>query len=101
MPSGSLNILWMWVRVPTGYSSSCVGSSVPGSSWVKTPTRLLSAMASSISWTELSRATARGMKEFGKRTVSRRGNTGSSGGTDTGPGPPEPSSSSSSSSLIV
>ena len=101
VPSGSLNILWMWVKVPTEYSSSWAGSSVPGSSWVKTPTRLLSAMASSISCTELSRATARGMKELGKRTVSRRGNTGSSDGIDTRPGPPEPSSSSSGSSLIV
>src|SRR5688572_7028848 len=34
--------------------------------------------------TEASRATARGMKEFGKRTVSRRGNTGSSAGISTG-----------------
>ena len=98
VPSGSLNILWMWVRVPMAYSSSWAGSSVPGSSWVKTPTRLLSAMASSISCTELSRATARGMKEFGKRTVSRRGNTGSSDGTSTRPGS---LSSSSGSSLIV
>ena len=101
MPSGSLNILWMWVAVPMGYSSSWVGSSVPGSSWVNTPTRRLSAMASSISRTELSRATARGMKEFGNRTVSRRGSTGNSGGIDTGPPSEPPASRSSGSSLIV
>ena len=37
--------------------------------------------ASSIRRTELSRATASGMNELGKRTVSRSGNTGSSAGT--------------------
>src|SRR5205085_1244686 len=37
-------------------------------------------MASSIRRTELSRATASGMNEFGKRTVSRSGRIGSSDG---------------------
>ena len=39
------------------------------------------ATASSISLTELSRATASGMNACGNSTVSRNGNTGISGGT--------------------
>src|SRR5262245_608841 len=41
-------------------------------------------IASSISRTELSRATASGMKELGNNTVSRSGRIGSSGGIDNG-----------------
>src|SRR5262245_21643353 len=80
LPSGSLNILWMWVTVPTGYRSSCIGSSSAASRCVKTPIRRPAALASSTRRTEASRATASGMKELGKRTVSRSGRTGSSGG---------------------
>ena len=41
-------------------------------------------MASSIRRTEVSRATASGMNEFGNSTVSRSGRTGSSAGIDGG-----------------
>ena len=51
-----------------------------------------SAIASSISRTELSRATASGMNEFGKRTVSRSGRIGSSDGIESGRSPIETSS---------
>src|SRR5688500_20279884 len=44
-------------------------------------------MASSIRRTELSRATANGMNEFGKSTVSRSGSTGSSDGIARGRSP--------------
>ncbi len=54
---------------------------------------LLFAIASSMRRTELSRATASGMKEFGNNTVSRRGRTGSSGGIASGRSPAETSSS--------
>ena len=80
LPSGSLNILWMCVAVPTGYRSSCIGSSTEASRCVKTPISLPEALASSTRRTEASRATASGMNELGNRTVSRSGSTGSSGG---------------------
>ena len=67
LPSGSLNILWMWLAVPTPYRSACCGSSTDASRWVKTPISLPAEIASSISRTELSRATASGMNEFGKQ----------------------------------
>src|SRR5580704_13986272 len=92
LPSGSLNILWMWVAVPTGYRSACAGSSTEASRCVNTAMSLPFAMASSIRRTELSRATARGMKEFGKRTVSRSGKIGSSDGIEGGRWPFERSS---------
>ena len=47
------------------------------------------AIASSIRRTELSRATASGMNEFGNSTVSRSGRTGSSAGTVSGRSPAE------------
>src|SRR5438105_12327518 len=74
----------MWVAVPTGYRSACVGSSIWASRCVKTAISLPFAIASSMRRTELSRATASGMNEFGKRTVSRSGRIGSSGGIDKG-----------------
>jgi hypothetical protein len=45
------------------------------------PTSLPPAIASSMSLTELSRATASGMNELGNNTVSRSGRTGTSVGT--------------------
>ena len=84
LPSGSLNILWMCVAVPTGYRSACSGSSTVASRCVNTAMSLPFAIASSIRRTELSRATASGMNEFGKRTVSRNGRIGSSGGIESG-----------------
>ena len=48
---------------------------------MKTPITLPPAIASSISLTELSRATASGMNELGNSTVSRSGSTGTSVGT--------------------
>ena len=81
LPSGSLNILWMCVSVPTSCRSACPGSSTVGSRWVTTPMSLSPAMASSMSLIELSRATASGMNECGKRTVSRNGRSGTSAGT--------------------
>ncbi len=92
LPSGSLNILWMCVAVPIVYSSSCCGSSMAASRCVKTAINLPFAMASSIRRTELSRATASGMNELGKRTVSRSGRIGSSDGIDSGRSPFEGSS---------
>ena len=92
LPSGSLNILWMCVAVPTGYSASCPGSSSAASRCVKTAISLPLAIASSMSRTELSRATASGMNEFGKRTVSRSGRIGSSAGMTGGRSPLETSS---------
>ena len=65
LPSGSLNILWMWLTVPTVCRSSCTGSSTVASRCVNTPISLPPAMASSMSCTELSRATASGMNECG------------------------------------
>src|SRR5215471_9245264 len=50
------------------------------------------AIASSMRRTELSRATASGMNEFGKRTVSRSGRIGSSDGIESGRSPIESSS---------
>jgi len=82
----------MCVAVPTGYKSPCVGSSTAASRWVKTAMSLPFAIASSIKRTELSRATASGMNEFGKRTVSRRGRIGSSDGMWSGRSPIETSS---------
>ena len=82
LPSGSLNILWMCVAVPIVKRSSCPGSSMAASRWVKTAISLPAPIASSIRRTELSRATASGMKEFGNSTVSRSGRTGSSGGIE-------------------
>ena len=67
LPSGSLNILWMWLAVPIGYRSSCSGSSSLASRCVNTAIRLPLDTASSMSRTELSRATASGMNEFGKQ----------------------------------
>src|SRR5262245_49916694 len=60
-------------------------------------------IASSIRRTELSRATASGMNEFGNRTVSRSGRIGSSSGSAIGRSPVENSSRSrvSSRSLIA
>ena len=52
---------------------------------MKTAISLPLAIASSISRTELSRATASGMNEFGNRTVSRSGRIGSSDGIDERP----------------
>ena len=52
LPSGSLNILWMWVSVPTSWRSPWPGSSCDGSFCVKTPITLAPAMASSMSLTE-------------------------------------------------
>ena len=92
LPSGSLNILWMWVAVPTGYRSAWVGSSIAASRCVKTAISLPFAIASSIRRTELSRATASGMNEFGNRTVSRSGRIGSSDGMLSGRSPMETSS---------
>ena len=84
LPSGSLNILWMCVAVPTRCKSSCVGSSIDASRWVNTPTSLLPLIASSMRRTELSRATASGRNELGNNTVSRSGRIGSSLGIATG-----------------
>ena len=81
LPSGSLNILWMCVAVPTVYRSACPGSSTVASRCVQTAMSFPAPIASSIRRTELSRATASGMKELGNSTVSRSGRTGSSGGT--------------------
>ena len=81
LPSGSLNILWMWLAVPIACRSSCRGSSSEASRWVKTAIMRPALTASSMSRTELSRATARGMNELGNSTVSRSGSTGSSAGT--------------------
>ncbi len=81
LPSGSLNILWMCVAVPTGYRSAWIGSSSAGSRCAKTPITFPAAIASSIRRTELSRATASGMNEFGKSTVSLSGSTGNSDGS--------------------
>ena len=92
LPSGSLNILWICVAVPTLYRSSCPGSSIAASRWVNTAISLPFAIASSMSRTELSRATASGMNEFGKRTVSRSGRIGSSDGMTCGRSPIEMSS---------
>ncbi len=87
LPSGSLNILWMCVAVPTTCRSSRPGSSTEASRWVKTAINFPLAIDSSMRRTELSRATASGMNELGKRTVSRNGRTGSSGGTTSGRSP--------------
>ena len=54
---------------------------------VKTPISLPPEIASSIRRTELSRATASGMNEFGNSTVSRSGRIGSSSGTASGRSP--------------
>src|SRR4029079_11829450 len=81
-----------WVAVPTGYKSSWAGSSTDASRCVKTAISFPLAIASSIRRTELSRATASGMKELGNRTVSRNGSTGSSAGIDIGRSPSEISS---------
>jgi hypothetical protein len=62
------------------------------SRWVKTAISLPLAIASSIRRTELSRATASGMNEFGNSTVSRSGRIGSSDGIDNGRSPIETSS---------
>ena len=59
----------------------CTGSSTVASRWVKTPISLPPAIASSMSCTELSRATASGMNECGYSTVSRSGRMGSSSGS--------------------
>ena len=48
---------------------------------MNTPITLAPAIASSISLTDDSRATASGMNEFGNSTVSRSGSTGTSPGT--------------------
>src|SRR5688500_11951124 len=80
-PSGNLNILWMWVSVPTRKRSLSTGSSTAGSRWVITPMTLRSRTASCTSATELSRATARGRIACGKRMVSRRGRMARSVGT--------------------
>ena len=92
LPSGSLNILWMWLAVPMANRSSWRGSSSEASRWVKTAIIRPAVTASSIRRTELSRATASGMNEFGNSTVSRSGSTGSSAGTwndrSTGGSPP-------------
>ena len=80
LPSGSLNILWMWLAVPMANRSSWRGSSSEASRWVNTAIMRPAVTASSMSRTELSRATASGMKEFGNSTVSRSGSTGSSAG---------------------
>ena len=103
LPSGSLNILWMWVAVPTGYRTSWQGSSTAASRCVKTAISFPPPIASSIRRTEVSRATASGMNEFGKRTVSRSGRTGSSGGMESARSPSEDSSNvgASGSSLIA
>ena len=53
---------------------------------------LLALIDSSMSRTELSRATASGMNELGNSTVSRSGSSGSSGGMAGGPSPAETSS---------
>ena len=92
LPSGSLNILWMWVAVPIVNRSACWGSSTAASRCVKTAISLPPDRASSIRRTELSRATASGMNECGKRTVSRKGRIGSSGGKDRTASPPATSS---------
>src|SRR5436190_12142366 len=77
----------MCVAVPTVYRSACPGSSTDASRCVKTAMSLPFAIASSMSRTELSRATASGMKEFGKSTVSRSGRIGSSDGIASGRSP--------------
>ena len=61
------------------------GSSTAASRWVNTAISLPLAIASSIRRTELSRATASGMNEFGNSTVSRSGRIGSSAGIDERP----------------
>ena len=81
LPSGSLNILWIWLAVPIACRSFCVGSSSPASRCANTAMVWPLATASSMSFTELSRATASGMKACGNSTVSRNGNTGISAGT--------------------
>src|SRR5215510_46678 len=74
----------MWLTVPTMCRSACTGSSTVASRCVKTPISLPPAIASSMSCTELSRATASGMNECGYSTVSRSGRMGSSSGSVTG-----------------
>ena len=81
LPSGSLNILWMWLAVPTFWRSPCFGSSSAGSVWAKTAIMRPAVTASSMRRTELSRATASGMKAWGNSTVSRSGRMASSPGT--------------------
>ncbi len=83
LPSGSLNILWIWLAVPTWCRSASPGSSTAGSRCVNTPITLPADMASSISFTELSRATASGMNEFGNSTVSRSGRIARTSGIST------------------
>src|SRR5258706_1032224 len=87
LPSGSLNILWMCVAVPTEYRSASAGSSTAASRCVKTAISFPLAIASSISRTELSRATASGMNELGNSTVSRSGRIGNSAGMASGRSP--------------
>src|SRR5687768_8680061 len=70
----------MWLAVPTPYRSPCCGSSTDASRWVNTPITFPVEIASSIRRTELSRATASGMNEFGNSTVSLSGRIGSSSG---------------------
>src|SRR5689334_16029990 len=82
----------MCVAVPTVNRSACEGSSTAASRCVNTAISLPFAIASSMRRTELSRATASGMNEFGKRTVSRSGRIGSSDGIESGRSPIEMSS---------
>ena len=95
LPSGSLNILWMWVAVPIGIEVVLQRLFDRRLALGEDPIIRPAVVASSIRRTEASRATASGMKELGNSTVSRSGSTGSSGGIDSGRSPAASRSSSS------
>ena len=81
LPLGILTVLWSLAIVPTRWRSTSVGSSTRGSSCATTAKRRSSPCKEFSKARELSRPTVNGRTPPGKRTVSRTGNTGSSGGT--------------------